>query len=279
MSETNKNTFEISDTVRRIGTSEAYQVELNSDAPEVLVLDDRGRRLRAIRLAAHVLKNEQESGYMSLEGHKMNITGQLTTFYESLNELRMLKENRAKYHEKIPARRKVAEFNHAVKDMIDSNSTLTFNEVKTFILSMNQAINGRQASGPELEYEVSSLLVGMSHEIAFEQMLGFMPGVEYEEATIDDDLHGADFLVSIDNSPMTPIDVKASQSAVRHKKAKAAENGYTANGAVWSHIDNKDFNGSFRIPNNLAKTRSVDLYNDLKKAIYAQHTPAQQYAS
>ena len=274
MSEINKYPLEIGRIVHKVGTSEVY-TRARSEA-ETLDLDERDRRRRAILLAATALKGEQGSGYLSAEGHAMNLTAHLTSFSESIRELRTLEESGARRKEKLPALYKVAEFNHAVKDMIDSNPSLTFSEVSKFILSMNQTINGRVSGGPRFEHEVTQRLVGMSHEIAVEQMLGYMPGVDYQEATVDDDVNGIDLFVSIDGSPMTPIDIKASSSTAQIKKRQAIENGYSASNIVWSHVDNKEFNGTFRIPNDLAEARSADLYNDLRRAVRAQHAPVTQ---
>ena len=276
MNNLNKNPLDIGNIVHKVGTSEAYTRARN----EVMSheLDESERRRRAIRIAATALKGEQKSDHLTPEGHAMNITAQLTTFGDAVQELEELNQYQARHSEKVPALKKVAEFNHAVKGMIDANPSLKFGEVLSFILSMNQQVN-RTQNGPQFEYQVRSILVGMRHEIAVEQMLGYMPDVEYRETTVDEDIKGADIFVSINGSPMTAIDIKASYETAQRARMKAAVNGYDSSHIVWSHINDEDFGTSFRIPHDLAMARSAALYDDLQYAVSSQYNTGQRYAS
>ena len=277
MQSTNKNPLDIDSIVQKIGTSEAY-VRARNDV-ESTETTDGDRRRAAIRIAATALKGEQTSGYLSPEGHAMNITAQLTTFNEAYQVLNRAKREQIGSREKNQARRKVSEFFHAVKDMVDSNPSLQFNDVSSFILTMNQVVNGRASSGPDFEHEVRTRLVGMRHEIAAEQMLGYMPDVEYRESTIDEDLKGADLFISIDGSPMTRVDIKASKETAERERDNALRNGYSAGYIVWSHVENDEFNGSFRISNELAAERSVALYSDLQQVVRVQKIADQRSVS
>jgi len=276
MNETTKNALDIGHIIQKVGTSEAYTLARNEAMSHEI--GESERRRRAIRIAATALKGEQKSDYLTPEGHAMNITAQLTTFGDAVQELEALNQYQARHSEKIPALKKVAEFNHAVKAMIDTNPSLKFGEVLSFILSMNQQVN-RAHNGPAFEYQVRSILVGMRHEIAVEQMLGYMPDVEYRETTVDEDLKGADIFVSINGSPMTAIDIKASYETAQRAKMKAAENGYDSSHIVWSHINDDDFGASFRIPHDLAMARSAALYDDLQNAVYSQPASNRRYGS
>lgn len=268
--------LDIGEIVTTVGTSEAYRAARND--PDNERLNELDRRRRSIRLAATALQERKPSGYLTPEGHAMNITAQLTTFSQSLDELNDLREQGAKHHEKLRPLRKVAEFNHAVKDMIDNNPSLQFTEVLNFIMNMNQQINGNPEHGHAFEDQVRGILVGMRHEIAFEQMLGYMPDVEYREATIEEDLQGADIFVSLNNSPMVPIDVKAGAEKTQVSKEQAHNRGYDSSHIIWSHILDEDFNGSFRISNDVAAAKAGYVYNDLRNTVFQQSYSRQQSA-
>ncbi|HEY8886509.1 MAG TPA: hypothetical protein VIM31_03370 [Candidatus Microsaccharimonas sp.] len=276
MTEVNKHPLDTSHIVYTVGTSEAY-VHARNQA-EALDLDDSGRRRAAIRMAATALSGEQESGYLTPEGHAMNVTAHLTDFSDSIQQLHELRHQHAHHKEKLPALRKISEFNHAVKDMVDANPSLTFDEVLSFILSMNQSINGNNNTSYNFEEEVKQVLVGMSHEIAFEQMLGYMPDIEYKEATIEDDLAGTDMFVSMNGSPMVSIDIKASLVRAQHAKDKALYLGYNPDRIIWSRLSNRDFNGFFRIPQDVAEERAVALHDDLVRAINSETVAVEQVA-
>jgi hypothetical protein len=276
MTETTTSPLETSHIVHKVGTSKEYAKARNE--AEALDLDDSGRRRAAIRMAATALSGEQASGYLTPDGHAMNITARLTDFSESIRELHTLQEQDASHEEKLPALRRLAEFNHAVKNMVDANPSLSFDEVLTFIMSMNQSINGLKSSDSQFEYEVTNILVGMRHEIAFEQMLGYMPDVEYKEATIEDDLVGADIFISINGSAMVPIDIKASQKTVQRKRDEQIQHGYTPNHIVWSQVTNDEFGGSFRIPHDIAQKRSIILHDVLLNTINSETVTKEQVA-
>jgi phosphoribosylpyrophosphate synthetase len=273
MTEINKNALDPSHIVHKIRTSETFARAQNH--PEARKLTQEGRTRASIRMAANVLKEAKPSGRLTMDGHAMNITGQLTTLNESIHTLKDLEDNGASHREKITALTHIAKFNHAVKEMIDENSSLTFSEVFTFIMTMNQAINGRQTKEDTEAFstEIRGRLVGMRHEIAVEQMLGYMHDVEYEDATIEDDLNGADIFVSLNGLPMLPLDIKASWNTAQIKKTNARLHGADANHIIWSHIDDEDFNGTFRIPADIAATKSVALHDDIEAIFRAKFAP------
>lgn len=271
MLETNKNALNTRDIGHKVATSEAFIRAANQDG--TLQLSERDRRRKAIGVAASALTGETKSGYMSTEGHAMNVTAKLTYFRDSLDKLHHLRAVGSRHHEKLPALRKIAEFNHAVKDMVNSNPSLGFAEVLSFILKMDQNINGRNTGGHEFETEVRGVLIGMRHEIAFEQILGYIPEAEYKETTVEDDLNGADILISLDNSPLTAIDIKASYETTQRSKNEATWYGFDSSHIVWSHINEEDFNGTFRISNETAKLKSTAVYDDLCTVIFPKPNP------
>jgi len=276
MSESTKNPFDTGYIVHKIQTSEAF-VRAQNDA-ETQYLSETDRIHKSVRMAANVLKNEKPSGYLSPEGHAMNITAQLTTFSDSIHEIHELRQDHASHAEKLPALLRIAEFNHAVKEMVSSNPSLGFGDVLSFIVDMNRNINGNRGGGRRFEEEVRGVLVGMRHELAVEQMLGYMDDVEYREATVAEDLKGADVFVSVGGSPMFPIDIKSSLEKTERSRAAAEYSGFDGSYIVWSHINDDDFNGSFRISHEVAQSRSASLHNDLVHISRKQAQPVRQSA-
>lgn len=273
MPETNKNPFDVNRIVTLVGKSNEYR--LARDTVEGLDLTDGNRRKTAIQMAATALKGEHESGYLTPEGHAMNITAQLTSYTESAHRLDTLQSRGATYKEKLPLRQKMAEFNHAIKDMVDSNPALRYSEVLSFLRDMNQVINGRDGAA-QFEHTAQGILTGMRHEIAVEQMLRYMTDVEYKEATIDEDLKGADLFVSLNGSEMTRIDIKASDETARMKRQRASRDGYNPYAIVWSHVTELDFSGGFRISHETAEAKAPHLHADLMKAVRSRHTQRQR---
>lgn len=253
--------------VKKIGSSEAYVRERNNADNEHL--SDSVRKRRSIKLAATALSERKPSGYLTAEGHAMNLTAHIAEYSSSLNELRKLEDEHAPRKEKLPALRNIAGFNHALREMVDSNPSLRVSDVKNFILTMNHSINGPESGGPMFEDKVRNTITGMRHEIAVEQMTGFMPGVETLEATVEEDLQGVDLKVSINGSPYAAIDVKASHATAEHARQKARARGFDDSHIVWSHANEEDFNGSFRLPLEVAKHNAQALYEDLDNAVWA----------
>ena len=268
MTETSPHALDINYLVYKVGTSDAYKQARND--PELRELNERDQRRTAIRMAAVALSGERESGYLTTEGHALNITAELTTFSDSVFELDELKAHGASYEETLPLRLKMVEFNHAIKDMIDSNPSLQYDQMLTFIRSMNQTVNGREGA-QQFEVHVRRVLNGMRHEIAVEQMLGYMPDVEYREATVTEDLNGADLFISINNSPMTGIDIKSSNKRAHSKRESAANLGFNPNGIIWSRVTAADFDGGFRISNETAAEKAPLLHESFERAIQAEH--------
>lgn len=276
MSNPNNNPLDTGNIVHKIKTSEAF-VRAQNDA-ETAHLSEDDRIHKSVRMAANILKDAKPSGYLTAEGHAFNVTAQLTTFSDSIHEIHQLRADHAPHSEKLPALRHIAEFNHAVKDMVNSNPSLGFAEVLSFITDMNRNVNGNRAGGRHFDDEIRGVLVGMRHEIAVEQMLWHMPGVTYREATTEEDLKGADIFVSVDGSPMMPFDIKSSREKAERSRAAAIQSGFDGNHIVWSHIDDSDFNGTFRISDEVAKARSEGLHKDFTYAANYERTVKRQYA-
>lgn len=255
--------------IHEINQSDAYFRAMNElvRLPEAEKPEAGDRRRIAVRLASAALSTEQVSGFKSLDSHAFNVIHHLTEFTESQRALADIRAHHGSYNEKHPYVEKMVGFNHAIKEMVDAYPALQFDRVMSFLRHMHQALDGADRN-KHFETEVRGILVGVRHEIGVEQMLGTMRNVEYETGAVSDDIKGADLYVSIDGSPMTPFDIKASPTKTFYAKNEAPAKGHNPDHIIWSHIEDREFGNSFRIPYTLAAERAPELYKDLYTGVF-----------
>jgi hypothetical protein len=268
-----------SDYIEKIMTSEAYAAPMDEmrGGPKPDAESFAIKHGLIISQAAEALARESESqsGRKTFEGQILDVISHLPQFMQSQIALNKMRESHASYREKAPHLDTVVRLNHSLKELVDTNPLLQFSQVLRFLNQMNAAINGKGHS--ELfTYEARSILVGMRHEIAVEQMLGTMPDVEYQDTDLASDLKGSDIFVSINGSPYVPIDVKASFVSAEKAKQKAAAYGYNPNLIIWSQLYEEDFGDSFRIPHETVMERKDRVYDQLVMAVESETV---QYAS
>lgn len=271
MHESQPNPLNPNYLVQKIALSPAYAEGQN--AARSVEENDHARRSIAIRLAATALSHEGGTNRLSLEGHAMNVTSRLTTFLDTQLKLDENRQNHGDRQEKLHLLTEASEFNHAIKEMIDTNPSLKYLEVLNFLNQMNLRINGNDGA-QKFDIEMKRILSGMRHEIAVEQMLWMMDGVEYKDATVEQDMKGADMLVSINGSQLTPIDIKSTEMLANSKKAYAEAHGKNPDLIVWSHVTTQDFRGGFRIDNTTAHEVAPILYDDLLQAVTSYNRKA-----
>ena len=250
---TSEKTLSAGRIIQKIGTSTDYIRARN-------IVEHKGvsverRRPVAIQMAAVALRGKRPGEYMTLEEHSLNITSHLATLEDTMQTLRDMEEYGAKRKERLPYLKKIAEFNHDLKDMVDTNSNLRFNDVVTFIRTMNQQIHGRHDDSA-FNTGLRETLEGMRHELAAEQIIGCIDSVQYRHATTEEDLHGGDFLVSANGSPFVPIDIKASYLTAERKREHARQNGFDDSHIIWPEVDGEDFNGGFHISSEAAAKKA-----------------------
>lgn len=205
--------LDVPKTIREISTSPDYIRARN--VIEKQQVPEKQRIPTAVRMAATALRGKRPGEHLTLQEHSYNITAQLTTIEDTFIRLDQLNDRKARRTEKLPSIRKVAEFNHAVKDLIDENPRLQYGEVMGFMRTMNQRIHGRH--GDRVFHEgIRDVLNGMRQELAAEQILGQIDNLEYHHPTVEEDVNGGDFFVSLDGSDFVPI----SCSILRLKKSK-----------------------------------------------------------
>ncbi len=253
------------DLVPLVAKSDSYRRTRNAIENE----SDTDNRMVAIFNGAEELKNHETKGeYLTLLGHQFNMTSHLVTFMESVQTLNTLDERNASSQERRPFTEAVASFNHALKEMVDDNPRLQYQEVLQFLRETHQAIHGIALNKP-FENNVRARLTGIRHEIGVEQMLYQIPDIEIEETTVQDDLQGGDIRVSLDGVHFYNIDIKASAFTAERRRQDAAYHG-SSRIIIWSHLDEGDFNGSFHIPSETASKKAPELFREIKSAIFSR---------
>lgn len=221
---------------------------------------------RAVARSAFALANKYTSpgGYKSPEATRFQVISQLDEFYKAQIALNKLREQKSRGHHvshdlKLPHLTKLAKFNHALKEMIDTDSSLKFDETLAF-LSRMYAGSHKNENLEDFEQELYWVMNGMRHELGAEQIVGTL-GYDYDLPTIDDDLGGADIIVYVDGS-VVPLDIKSNMHLVHKVRAESRH----PDQIVWSCLHDRDFHNGFRISPNLAAVRANEMEAQIRIA-------------
>ncbi len=182
-----------------------------------------------------------------------------------------------KTHDLIP-------FNHALKELINTDSSSTKDQLdagltrlymrlyypddplvrQADVYDMHDQKLMRQISGDVLA-RISNNSNGMRHEIAAESMLAAL-GYHYEyEISPEEDSHGIDMYVYIDDAWVS-IDVKSTQMSAEKELTKRKKSH-----AVWTGLEQADFKGAkgdqvngTRIPFDIAYSHADSFVNRIR---------------
>lgn len=237
--------------------------------------DAPGAIRRAVALGSRALAESHttESGYKSPEACVYDLISTIDDFAQAERQLAMLGETEASRAERLPHIRSIIRFNHAAKALIDSDPSIGFNQLVTFTVRMHEAMHRDEpGSGDDaidhantvwLQNAVSDRLHGMRSELAVEQILWAIDddSLEYDETTIEDELHGIDLFIT-QNGRRYGIDIKASQAAVDKARLTSSHPARI----IWSQVSWEDFNGGFRISDELARKKAPALKRALSGA-------------
>lgn len=267
MTEISKHTLDIPYYVTAIRTSEEYLEARKEQAGQT----------ETIKRAAGALALHETRGgeYRSREGDVFDVISKIDTFASSQAKLESLKSRNAPRQEKLPYLRDVIEFNHAVKQMVNNNPSLKFDEVVAFVTKMYMLSNQQEIRNLKSQEEreaqlgwfkntTSVTLNGMRHELGAEQILGTIDDLDYEDISTEDELHGVDYFVTIGDK-RCGIDIKAGQ----HRTAEARTSSRHPERIIWSQLSNQDFGNNFRIPTEVAQSKAAAMRAELEAAMLA----------
>ncbi len=240
--------------------------------------DEAGSLRRAVALGSRALVDNHttEHGYVSPEGCVYRLIATIDDFVTAQQELDRLQQDGAERRHKLPHLRKAVAFNHAAKELIDSQPDVGFNELTAFTTKMYLGMHRDDTElHDDQRYHQRALYVrdavkqslhGMRSELAVEQIIWAAgdPAIEYEETTVEDELRGVDLFVNY-HGQRVGIDVKASQAAAHMAKLKSSH----PERIIWSQVDWEDFAGGFRISDELAQQKAPALLAELRTAAQA----------
>ena len=236
----------------------------------------------AISSSAGALAAEhtRETGLRSAEGDVYNVIAHLKEFADASITLDRLRNNpHTTRQDRERQLERIIPFNHAVRELIDGSPQLTLGELNHFLTSMYvssraqtwKSADERTITTKWFDNEVKSVLVGMSHEIATEQIIGMIPSdveIDYAKADgekynpVEQEMNGVD-LDLIYHGRELPIDVKASQRSATEKRRNGGP-------AIWSGCREEDFfvNGArrFRITPQVAADKVRIVLAELEEA-------------
>ena len=228
------NGQEIVDTISRsnehletIGDRSAYRVHLGALA------------LTADKLADSQV--ESNRGYETNESRQYRLIGALPNWLRAEHNLSTRRKNmdRQEYVESMSS---VIEFNHILREIIDTETYTRMTEVTGFV---SEVLLSARVSGSTIKYATQSLvsvLDGMRHEIASESVLSDLPGVEDIRGadTIEEEMRGMDIIFTYEGTQLA-LDIKSTQRAADEANHKSRGSNYYA---IWSGFTWDDFGDS-----------------------------------
>jgi hypothetical protein len=220
----------------------------------------------AIETTSLNLSESEDQGFSESEKNLFRVIGHLGSYITSQRRVDQLGDKRdegyrlndREHAEFQQLRNKdLIPFNHAIKELIDTDSGLTKNELDASLarlymrlfyrddpLVMRDEARGVQdhslakAISSEALTSISVSSNGMRHEVAAESMLA-AGGIDYDyNVNTEEDATGADMFVYIDGK-WEYIDIKASEMSAKNALAKRR-----SSHAVWTGLHQSNFTGA-----------------------------------
>lgn len=266
---------------RAIAASPAYVAERTrfaQKAPEGdAIFQDPSDTIKARRMAismgAASLTHTEKEGFNGFDRAVFDVISQLGTVVDTVRTLAELRERGARHVEKDPYTRKMIQFNHSLRAIIDHRPSIRYHDLAHLLENAYKPMSDPSTDDREIfKSELHQSLNGVRHEIGFEQIVGAHHEIK-EETSIDDDARGDDLEVLVDGI-WVPIDVKASWTKMQETRARKMSeqmNGHhaTTNNphlVIWSHLSDEDFGDSFMISPRVAEHKYAEIAPLLHKA-------------
>lgn len=219
----------------------------------------------AVEMTALVLSESEDQGYSKSEKNLLGVISHLGSF---VTAQRMADEMGHKRDEGRLSQRErnqmnilkdsdLIPFNHAIKELINTDSSLTKDELDVSLTRLYMKLFYRddpmvkradtdgihdqnliKAVSQDVLISISASTNGMRNEVAAETMLT-AAGIEYDyQVSTSEDAQGADLFVYVDNE-WIPIDIKASENGAKKALAKRSNSH-----AVWTGLHPSAFTGA-----------------------------------
>lgn len=201
---------------------------------------------------------EANRGYETDESRQLKLIAILPDWLKAQRKLDADRDSMTR-QEKDEVLQPVLEFNHIVREMIDTEQYSRMSEITSFISNI---LLRQRASKEIIQYAVQSAnqtINGMRHEIAAESVLSITPGVDsVESADSADELSGRDINIEYYGRRFG-IDIKASEKGAEDAMLRSHNYEYTA---LRSGFSSRDF-GDRLILDKSSLLEKVAYYQDV----------------
>lgn len=191
---------------------------------------------------------DKVSEYHDVHTLAVALIGKLDSFKQARRSLESHFEGESKlnYQERQACKRDIVGYNHTIREIIDNNPAMTANEIVDFVAATEMLV-GSPADSRYVTNATREIMTGMQHEIVVEQAVGSMPGTDFIDATIEDDLNGIDVSFRLDGIRYD-LDVKASHMGVEKKLSQ--NNGHKSKVVpFWTGLEPGELGNKFRATN------------------------------
>lgn len=183
-------------------------------------------------------------------------------------------------------KRRATKFNHAVKTLIDNDTTLHFANLVTTITDLYGVTNAARWGTDKVgwhkeqrwfQQQIEQRLRGMEQEVLAHQIImainevnpavdkktgDYIPRVTVNaDVSVEDDARGADMFVTLDGVTF-PIDIKASERTAQNARKKTKH----PRAVITTGITHEELCGNFRISAKRARRAAPDMLSKLYAA-------------
>ncbi len=214
-----------------------------------------GDRQIAIGISAmHFARNmnqRSETPEQRLDAFSVQLIGQIPAYFEGTVALQG--HHNGERWDRKGALEKVIPLNHTLRDMVDYFPSMTVDSLRTFCTTAGRdLLHGSEAR--QFDQMIFDAIVGMQQEIALEQVLWTIEGVDdvFKAETVEEERRGVDVTVIYKGIEIY-LDAKSSQMGVQEAPKKQLTRSYrTSSDAlsgypVYTGIRYEEFKG-FRAP-------------------------------
>jgi len=234
--------------------------------PSLFELKRSGKSTKeAIETTASILSTYEDLGYSESEKNILGVISHLGSFVTAQRRADEMGDRRDEGRMSIADRNEMARlknndlipFNHAIKELIDTDSSLTKDELDASLTRLYMRLfykedplvkkadsdgthdqNLIKAVSQDALTSISVSTNGMRHEVAAESMLA-AAGIDYDyQVSAEEDAQGADLFVYL-NREWVYIDIKASEMSAKKALAKRSDSH-----AVWTGLTQSSFDGA-----------------------------------
>ncbi|NCU37989.1 hypothetical protein EOL96_02950 [Candidatus Saccharibacteria bacterium] len=279
--------LDIAEIIEKIATSDEYERNRNSGSVERTI----GRAALEMAEMDHDLANEENYDPEKLaktpEAVLYRLVGTLPQYVYGIEGMRhCFRPDQSQTHEFQTHKRRAIKFNHSLKAFIDSDPTLKYSNVVSFVTDMYGVMHsqrwGNDTKGWHQEQrwfksQIEQVVKGIVQEVLARQIIEAI-NVNHStvnEATgekipkvivnanvsVEDDAKGADMYVTLDGVTF-PIDIKASERTAHHARKKTRH----PKSIITTGIPHEELLGNFRVSSKRARRSAPDMLAKLYEA-------------